>query len=203
MMDARRGDAQCPDIGRVCVTSGVAWVPHPQEKRQPVHWRSVSADDWSVAAAAVREPRAILTSAFSEENGNSSSCGCASFTAQHCRPHCTPAGRFSGCLSHLHEKNYSPVAYATIPSGTKPAQTCTAAPPPGLHNPVPRAPPHFCRRLLRSLRALGRPRGPGHLHWRPWRRGHLAIKACRAVPVLDYDLINSPDGRGRTGSQPQ
>ena len=57
---------------------------------------------------------------FSEENSNSSSWGRTSFTAQHCRPLRPPAERFSGYLSHPHEKIDSHAAYAATQSGPEP-----------------------------------------------------------------------------------
>lgn len=56
----------------------------------------------------------------SEENSNSSSSGRTSFTAQHCRPHRTPTGRFSGYLSQPHEEIDRHAAYATTRSGPEP-----------------------------------------------------------------------------------
>lgn len=57
-----------------------------------------------------------------EENSNSSNCGRTSVTARHCRPHRTPAGRFSGDLNLPHTKIDSHTAYATTRSGPEPAR---------------------------------------------------------------------------------
>lgn len=69
-----------------------------------------------------------------EENSNSSSCSRTSFTAQHCRPHRTPAGRFSGYLSRRSDEIDSHAAYATTPSGPEPECVNNATWPGGSRN---------------------------------------------------------------------